>query len=383
MKECYASDVQPADQEAYNQDVVCKALPVVESCRAEYDIKWSDGSIVITIEQLVGAVKCLEDGGSPSMNGDGYCHDDNNIEACDYDGGDCCKVDIHKSECTFCTCNDIVDNGPVKCESHDECKNGDQGFADAYCSAKNNDGMAYCAQNWENFCCLLKDGINGKCPGSCDGDGDDDDDDVVVEEPDEEPDGQNVEGSCKDITGCGEFSCAYFGKWGDANTCHHLSTKIGCDCRGCLVHGELCPDPFIECCPEGYDCSKYVVGNCQDSELCVPGPETYHSETTGKLLFSDGKKPQCASQVCNNECTQQTRNGPIQNSQAAYNGVCNDGRGDGAPLCDLGTDCNDCDQFGDTYQYIIRSGAESQLRMSWLSVGILHAVTLLMAAGLI
>ena len=29
--------------------------------------------------------------GDPSFAGDGYCDDDNNLEECGFDGGDCCR----------------------------------------------------------------------------------------------------------------------------------------------------------------------------------------------------------------------------------------------------------------------------------------------------
>ena len=32
--------------------------------------------------------------GDPSFLGDGYCDDANNLEACAFDGGDCCRNDV-------------------------------------------------------------------------------------------------------------------------------------------------------------------------------------------------------------------------------------------------------------------------------------------------
>ena len=40
---------------------------------------------------------------SPSIR-DGFCHDDNNIEACDFDGGDCCGSCVVKQHCSDCEC---------------------------------------------------------------------------------------------------------------------------------------------------------------------------------------------------------------------------------------------------------------------------------------
>ena len=36
--------------------------------------------------------------------GDGYCDDMNNVEDCQYDGGDCCGPDIYTDYCVECIC---------------------------------------------------------------------------------------------------------------------------------------------------------------------------------------------------------------------------------------------------------------------------------------
>ena len=36
--------------------------------------------------------------------GDGYCDDQNNVESCGYDKGDCCGDDVQKDYCTECLC---------------------------------------------------------------------------------------------------------------------------------------------------------------------------------------------------------------------------------------------------------------------------------------
>jgi len=114
--------------------------------------------------------------------------------------------------------------------------------------------------------------------------------------------------------------------------------------------------------------------------LCVPGPGTYVDENSGLIAF-DSHKPQCATQVCNNDCIKDGYSDPLY----AYNGECEDGRGEGPGYCDLGTDCQDChDQgHGETYEYVIRSGADSHRCLSWLGVAILHAVLLMTAAEFI
>ncbi|CAB4054923.1 unnamed protein product [Lepeophtheirus salmonis] len=110
-----------------------------------------------------GKEHCLEvlsnDSGSvsshcdiPSFNGDGYCDDENNNEACGFDGGDCCNNDRGDWD-TFChTC---------KChESEGGCEHPE--FAgDGYCDDGNNnvgcgfDGGDCCSKSnlkWDHFC---------------------------------------------------------------------------------------------------------------------------------------------------------------------------------------------------------------------------------------
>ena len=36
--------------------------------------------------------------------GDGYCDDGTNIPACDYDGGDCCRMNVNTDSCSDCNC---------------------------------------------------------------------------------------------------------------------------------------------------------------------------------------------------------------------------------------------------------------------------------------
>ena len=45
-------------------------------------------------------------------SGDGYCNDENNNEACFFDGGDCCRKDVvNKSNCTECECLEDIKLG--------------------------------------------------------------------------------------------------------------------------------------------------------------------------------------------------------------------------------------------------------------------------------
>ena len=52
--------------------------------------------------------KCLEECEVPEFQGDGYCDDENNMGACDWDGGDCCNNSIPDYDvfCSVCRCLD-------------------------------------------------------------------------------------------------------------------------------------------------------------------------------------------------------------------------------------------------------------------------------------
>ena len=41
---------------------------------------------------------------NPGWIGDGWCDDETNNEACDFDGGDCCGGIIDPNYCTECLC---------------------------------------------------------------------------------------------------------------------------------------------------------------------------------------------------------------------------------------------------------------------------------------
>ena len=81
----------------------------------------------------------LEGCRAPKSFGDGFCDDDNNNEACSWDGGDCCGNDVKTDYCFECKCLDpCVDKEPTSlCE------------------------------NWrsENIC--NKDWVNEKCGNTC------------------------------------------------------------------------------------------------------------------------------------------------------------------------------------------------------------------------
>ena len=46
----------------------------------------------------------LGNGGKTLWIGDEFCDDANNIEECNYDGGDCCGINVQKNFCVNCTC---------------------------------------------------------------------------------------------------------------------------------------------------------------------------------------------------------------------------------------------------------------------------------------
>ena len=60
----------------------------------------------------------------------GYCIDQNNNEACDYDGGDCCDPNANMDHCTFCVCHldcdapiELIGNGVCDDEANNaDCK---------------------------------------------------------------------------------------------------------------------------------------------------------------------------------------------------------------------------------------------------------------------
>ena len=41
-----------------------------------------------------------------NWHADGYCDDENNNEACFFDGGDCCGSNVNTNYCTECLCLD-------------------------------------------------------------------------------------------------------------------------------------------------------------------------------------------------------------------------------------------------------------------------------------
>ena len=58
----------------------------------------------------------------PQYSGTGYCIDQNNNKACDYDGGDCCLPTGNTEYCTLCICHEDCD-APMELIGNGVCDN--------------------------------------------------------------------------------------------------------------------------------------------------------------------------------------------------------------------------------------------------------------------
>merc|ERR1712108_132393 len=105
--------------------------------------------------------------GSPQWFGDDYCDDDNNNEECGWDGGDCCGDVVNTQYCSACECLDP--NGtPAACGSP-------QWFADDICDDDNNneacgwDGGDCCGDNVNTQYCSACQCLDPamSCTGTC------------------------------------------------------------------------------------------------------------------------------------------------------------------------------------------------------------------------
>merc|ERR1711962_517032 len=84
----------------------------------------------------------------PQWRGDGNCDDENNIESCNFDGGDCCGPNVVKKYCLECHCHNVKEDCGKPLWATDE-----------YCDDENNnggcnyDGGACCGPNVnKEFC---------------------------------------------------------------------------------------------------------------------------------------------------------------------------------------------------------------------------------------
>ena len=85
--------------------------------------------------------------------GDGFCDDSNNKDACAYDGGDCCGIDVQKRFCYDCACKgmySMISNVEIRKYSHYSflvftCKNNADCNNQGYCHV----GECICQPNYQ------------------------------------------------------------------------------------------------------------------------------------------------------------------------------------------------------------------------------------------
>ena len=64
----------------------------------------------------------------PVWRADGYCDDENNKEACNFDGGDCCDPNASTDYCEKCHCLEGFSNGNGSTPSPPTSDNGGYDF---------------------------------------------------------------------------------------------------------------------------------------------------------------------------------------------------------------------------------------------------------------
>ena len=64
---------------------------------------------------------------------DGLCQDENNVELCMFDGGDCCLSEVDTTQCSECQCHTEKDD-------FDPCPDGDK-IGDGDCNVSNNNSV--------------------------------------------------------------------------------------------------------------------------------------------------------------------------------------------------------------------------------------------------
>ena len=114
---------------------------------------------------------------NPNWHADGYCDDENNYEACSFDGGDCCGSNANMNYCTECQCLEGGGEGsggfttPSVTTASGGCN---QWVGDGSCDDNNNnldcnyDGGDCCGANVNTvFCteCLCLEGGGGSSGG--------------------------------------------------------------------------------------------------------------------------------------------------------------------------------------------------------------------------
>ena len=82
-------------------------------------------SFLITCHlEITGILNC-EDGVVYALVGNGFCNDETNNAACNFDGGDCCGCDVNQEHCSKCKClgckyTHLVSNGICNDESNNK-----------------------------------------------------------------------------------------------------------------------------------------------------------------------------------------------------------------------------------------------------------------------
>ena len=115
----------PIPTDCPNPSLVDNGLCNDDANNAECNYDGGDCCGSCVVKQYCSDCQCLggENTGngvsSPSI-GDGVCHDDNNIAACDYDGLDCCSVSTDLIGNDFC--NDEANIAECNYDGYDCCK---------------------------------------------------------------------------------------------------------------------------------------------------------------------------------------------------------------------------------------------------------------------
>merc|ERR1712151_529550 len=105
-KDCPAQNV-PCWKASYAGDGICDDGNNLCGC------DWDGGDCCGDVNtKFCSKCECLdpahepEDCAKEKWKGDGNCDDNNNVESCEYDGGDCCGTSVKTKFCTKCECLD-------------------------------------------------------------------------------------------------------------------------------------------------------------------------------------------------------------------------------------------------------------------------------------
>ena len=93
----------------------------------------------------------------PSWANDGYCDDINNDEVCEWDGGDCCGENVNTIFCSYCDCLDPTYNMTTSPNISTNSCNYPHWIGDYYCDDINNNEEC----EWDGGdCCGIDVNIN-------------------------------------------------------------------------------------------------------------------------------------------------------------------------------------------------------------------------------